>query len=128
MSLRGNVDFGFHSGAEVGGVDGPDVDVFHFIGGVGYLLTDPAQPFFFGVNAGAGAVSFNPDVEGAETETYFAINAGAELGYWVSPNIALFLSPQGDIAFVDEEDLGIEGIDTSWVWPFTAGIKVKLGS
>ncbi len=125
FELRANVDFSSHTGEEVGGVSGPDVDVLHLIAGIGYRLTDPDNPFYISINAGAGALSFNPDVDGADSETYFAINAGAEIGYWVSDNIAIFASPQGDIAFSDEDELGT---DMAYVWPFTGGLKIRLGS
>ncbi|MDX1578779.1 MAG: outer membrane beta-barrel protein [Gemmatimonadota bacterium] len=121
LFARGNVDFGFHPGAN----DGPDVDVRHYIAGVGLLLTDPANPFYISVNLGAGALNFDIDVEGVESTTSFAINAGAEIGYWVSEQFSIFASPQGDIAFTDEAELGT---DNAWVWPFTAGIKVRLGN
>jgi len=37
--------------------------------------------------------------------------------------LSLVLSPQGDIAFSDEGDVGTTN---SWVWPFTAGLRVGL--
>lgn len=123
LAARANVDFGSHPGAEVGGVAGPDIDVNHYIAGLGLLLTDPASPFYISVNAGAGLLTFNPDVDGADSNSYFAINAGAELGYWLSPGLSIFASPQGDIAFSDEDELGT---GSAWVWPFTAGLKVRL--
>jgi hypothetical protein len=140
--LRANGDFGFHPGAELGSgagaVELPDVDVFHYIGGAGYRLTPAESPFYASVNLGAGAMTLDVDVQdpapGAETSfTYFAINAGGELGYRLSRNISLFFSPQGDIAFVDDEDLDPndvvfpdDTIDTAWVWPFTAGVEVTF--
>lgn len=121
--LRGNADFGFHPGAEgPAGVDGPDVDVFHYIAGAGYMLTPPESPFYASVNVGAGALNFAPDTPADDSFTYFAINAGGEVGYWLNDNISIFFSPQGDIAFSDEEEVGT---DNSWVWPFTAGIEIR---
>ena len=120
--LRANGDFGFHSGAEVEGVEGPDVNVNHYIGGLGVRLTPADSRFYASVNAGAGALTFDVDAEGFDTFTYFAINVGGELGYWVSDRVALFLSPQGDIAFSEEEEVGT---GDAWVWPFTAGIEIR---
>lgn len=120
VTLRGNVDFGMHPSAVDGGAD---IDVSHFIAGLGLLLTDPANSFFISVNLGAGFLNFSPDVEGVDSETNFAINAGAEIGTWLSDNVAIFLSPQGDIAFTDEDALGTSN---AWVWPFTAGLKVRF--
>ena len=123
LFLRGNADFGFHPGAEVSpGVEGPDVDVFHYVAGVGYLLTPPASPFYASVNLGAGALNFAVDAPGVDSFTYFAINAGGEVGYWLNDNVSIFFSPQGDIAFSDEAEVGT---DDSWVWPFTAGIEIR---
>ena len=127
-SLRGNFDMTMHDAETSDGAIVGDVDVLHFIGGVGYQLTTPGQPFYISVNAGAGAMSFKlgpPDGGDGDTETYFAINAGAEIGYWLSDSFAIFASPQGDIAFSDED---VFGTGTSFVWPFTAGLKVVLGS
>jgi len=121
--LMGDVDLGFHSGAElVPGTSGADVNVYHFMAKAGYeLLGAGASPWSVVVNLGAGALSFNPD--GADSKTYPAINAGAKIGYQVSPSITLLLSPQGDIAFTDEEVLGTSN---AWVWPFTAGLRVNF--
>ena len=121
--LRGNADFGFHPGAEISpGIDGPDVDVFHYVAGVGYMLTPPESPFYASINLGAGALNFAVDAPGDPSFTYFAINAGGELGYWLNDNVAIFFSPQGDIAFSDEAEVGT---DNSWVWPVSAGIEIR---
>lgn len=133
--LRASGDFGFHSGADLvsGGttVELPDVNVYHYIGGVGYRLTPPDSRLYASVNLGGGAMTLDVDAEGAESFTYFAINAGGEIGYRVSRNVSLFLSPQGDIAFVGDDELDPndvvfpdDEIDTAWVWPFTAGVEI----
>jgi hypothetical protein len=33
------------------------------------------------------------------------------------------MSPQGDIAFTDEDVLGT---DNAWVWPFSVGVRINL--
>lgn len=126
LLVFGEADFGFHSGAEIaGGVDGPDIDVFHYMAKAGYVAyASPDGKLKLLVNAGAGALSFEPDVEEAETNTYFAINAGAKLYYQFHRTAGFVLSPQGDIAFVDEDD-GFTG-STAWVWPFSAGFYVSF--
>lgn len=64
------------------------------------------------------------DVEGApEGLTYFAINAGAKLSYNFNRQFAVVLSPQGDIAFSDEDELGTSN---AWVWPLTAGVRINF--
>ena len=121
--LMGDVDLGFHSGADLtGGGQGPNVKVYHYIAKLGYeLLSEGQSPWSVIVNAGAGALTFDPD--GAGSSTYPAINVGAKIGYRVSPRVQLLLSPQGDIAFTDDKDLGTSN---AWVWPFTAGVRIGL--
>ena len=122
--LLGDVDLGFHSGtALTGGFEGPDVKVYHYIAKVGYSLLQENQssPWSVIVNAGAGAMTF--DVDGGTSSTYPAINVGAKIGYRVSPRVSFLLSPQGDIAFSDEDEVGTSN---SWIWPFTAGVKIGL--
>ena len=121
--LMGDVDLGFHSGAELaGGGAAPDVRVYHYVAKLGYeLLSDGQSPWSVIVNAGAGALTF--DAGGAGSNTYPAINVGAKIGYRLSPRLSLLLSPQGDIAFTDDKELGT---NNSWVWPFTAGVRIRL--
>lgn len=118
ISLLGDADFGFHSGEN----DGPDINVFHYIGKLAYDVLEPeVGPWMLRVNAGAGAMTF--DVDGADSNTYFAINVGAKIGYAVTDRIHLLLSPQGDIAFSDEDELGT---DNAWIWPFAAGVQIQF--
>jgi len=121
--LMGDVDLGFHPGAElVGGGKAPDVRVYHYVSKLGYELLSEGQssPWSVIVNAGAGALTF--DADNAGSNTYPAINVGAKIGYRLSPRVQLLLSPQGDIAFTDSKDVGTSN---SWVWPFTAGVRIR---
>lgn len=122
LFVRGTADFGMH---DVVGAEDVDVNVNHYIVGLGLPVIEPMNDsrWTVSVNAGAGLMSFA--VDGAsETNTYFAINVGGEIEYALSDNVSLVLSPQGDIAFVDEND-GFTG-STAWVWPFTAGAKFRF--
>lgn len=121
--LMGDVDLGFHSGADLaGGGEAPDVKVYHYVAKLGYeLLSEGQSPWSLIVNAGAGALTF--DADGAGSNTYPAINVGAKIGYRLGPRVQLLLSPQGDIAFTDDEDVGTSN---AWVWPFTAGVRIGL--
>ena len=121
--LMGDVDLGFHSGADLaGGGEAPDVKVYHYVAKLGYeLLSEGQSPWSVIVNAGAGALTF--DADGAGANTYPAINVGAKIGYRLSSRVQLLLSPQGDIAFTDDEDVGTSN---AWVWPFTAGVRIGL--
>jgi Outer membrane protein beta-barrel domain len=120
--LLGDADLGFHPGQELGGVEGPDVEVYHYIAKLGYAVVPEGQsPWSVILNAGAGAMTF--DVEGGASSTYPAINVGAKIAYRLTPAVSLLLSPQGDIAFTDEDEVGTSN---SWVWPFTAGFRIGL--
>jgi len=74
----------------------------------------------------AGTVLSNAmtfDIDGAASHTYPAINVGAKIGYRVSPRVQLLLSPQGDIAFTKDAEVGTSN---AWVWPFTVGLRIGL--
>jgi hypothetical protein len=121
--LLGDVDLGFHSGAEFGGgLEGPDVKVYHYIAKVGYAVVPEGRSNWSVIlNAGGGAMTF--DVDGGTSNTYPAINVGAKIAYRLSPRVSFLLSPQGDIAFTDEDEVGT---NNAWVWPFTAGFRIGL--
>ena len=121
VCLLGDFDAGFHSGAEIiPGAEGPDANVYHYIAKVGYsVVPEGTSPWSVILNAGAGAMTF--DVDGGSSNTYPAINVGAKIAYRLSPQFSFLLSPQGDIAFTDEAEVGTTN---SWVWPFTAGFRV----
>ena len=124
LYLLGDIDLGFHSGASLaGGPTTPDVKVYHYMAKLGYQLLAESgnSPWSVIVNAGAGAMTF--DVDGGGSNTYPAINVGAKVGYRLGPRVSLLLSPQGDIAFSKEDELGTSN---AWVWPFTAGIRLAL--
>lgn len=60
-------------------------------------------------------------IDGGDTYTYPAINVGAKLIYRVNDRFSLVASPQGDIAFTKEAELGTTN---AWVWPFAAGLRI----
>lgn len=109
--LQADADFGTH---DLKGTGGGDIKVSHFIAKAGYRLSKPGSKWDVSVNLGAGAMSFNPAA--GPTDTYFAINAGAKLGYRLGSGVEFLLSPQGDIAFSDAPA-------TSWVWPVGVGLR-----
>ncbi len=122
LFARAAADFGSHDVVDGGDLD---VQVNHYIIGLGLPLVEPSEgsPWRVSANAGAGILTF--DVDGpSEQNSYFAINVGGEIEYVLSETVSLLLSPQGDIAFVDEDD-GFTG-STAWVWPFTAGAKFRF--
>lgn len=117
--LMGEFDYGMHNDKATESVD---INTTHLIGKLGYVL-QPASARGLEVilNLGAGVVNF--DVDGAEGNSYFAINAGAKLAYSFNPSLALVLSPQGDIAFSKESELSTS---SAWVWPITAGVRISF--
>ncbi len=117
--LMAEFDYGMHQDKATESVD---INTLHYMAKVGYSLTGPRDRGWEAlVNLGAGAVRFN--VDGADTFTYPAINAGAKLAYNFNPSVAFVLSPQGDIAFSKESEVGTTN---AWVWPFTAGLRVRF--
>ena len=117
--VMGAFDYGMHQDEPTESVD---ITTMHYMGKVGYSFTGPRDRGWDAlVNLGAGAVTF--DVDGGPSNTYFAINAGAKLAYNFSPTLAAVISPQGDIAFTDEAELGTSN---AWAWPFTAGLRVNF--
>ncbi len=112
-------DYGMHEDEPTGTVD---ISTLHLMAKVGYVLVPPRERGWdVIVNLGVGAVSF--DVDGGDSYTYPAINAGAKIAYNFSRSLAVVLSPQGDIAFSSEDEVGAS---TSWVWPVTAGLRVNF--
>jgi hypothetical protein len=115
--LIGDVDFGSH---DVKGTS-TQIDVNHYIAKLGYELTaGTTGPWSVILNAGAGAMTFDG---GAASYTYPAINVGAKIAYRLGAQIALVLSPQGDIAFGKESEIGTTN---AWVWPFAVGLRVTF--
>jgi len=118
-SLLADVDLGTH---EVKGATDVDVKVNHFMAKLGYVLGRSQDgKLEVLVNLGAGLMTFG--VDGADSKSYAAINAGAKVYYNFSRSVGLVVSPQGDIAFQDEDDFGAT---TAWVWPFSVGLRVRF--
>ena len=118
--LMAEFDYGMHEDEPTGT---SDITTLHYMAKAGYSLTGPrARGWEAIVNLGAGVVTF--DVEGEpEPFTYPAINAGAKLSYSFNETFAVVFSPQGDIAFSEEEEVGTSN---AWVWPITAGVRVSF--
>jgi hypothetical protein len=118
--VMGEFDYGRHKDDLTGDLE---INTLHYIGKIGYSLTgSKTKGWEAAVNLGAGAVTF--DVQNAaQNFTYFAINAGAKIAYNFNPQVAFIVSPQGDIAFSDEAEVGTSN---SWVWPVTAGLRLNF--
>lgn len=119
LSLLGEFDYGKHDDKATGTVD---VTTTHYMAKVGYAVMEPRERGLgVSLNLGAGAVKF--DVDGGSSYTYPAINAGAKITYGFTRSIALVVSPQGDIAFAKEDEIGTSN---AWVWPVTAGLRFNF--
>lgn len=119
LVLMGELDYGMHEDKATKSVD---ITTLHYMGKLGWSLTGPRDRGWETIlNLGAGAVTFG--VDGADSFTYFAINAGAKISYAFSPRVAFVLSPQGDIAFSKRDELTTT---TAWVWPVTAGLRLTF--
>lgn len=97
-----------------------DINTLHFMGKVGYDAY-VGESVTVAVNLGAGVVQFAGDLP--ESKSYFAINAGAKVAIALSDAVDLLISPQGDIAFTKEVDLGTTN---AWVWPIGAGLRFNF--
>jgi hypothetical protein len=119
-TLMGEFDYGAHKDQATGDAD---INTLHYIGKLGYTILRPQaeQGWEALLNLGVGAVTF--DVPGPQSFTYPAINAGAKVAYNFNRSFAFVFSPQGDIAFSDESEILT---DNAWVWPVTAGLRVKF--
>jgi hypothetical protein len=97
-----------------------DINTLHYMAKVGYDVY-ARDPVTVTVNLGAGVVQFAGDLP--ESKSYFAINAGAKVAVALSDAVDLLISPQGDIAFTKEDDLGTSN---AWVWPIGAGFRFRF--
>ncbi len=116
IRLMADVDVGIHGTAT------PDfnINTYHYLAKVGFDAFEN-EKVVLTLNLGAGAMTFGGDL--SSSQTYFAINAGAKLGIKATPSVDILISPQGDIAFSDEADLGTTN---AWVWPLGVGFRVKF--
>ncbi|MGE0440022.1 MAG: outer membrane beta-barrel protein [Gemmatimonadales bacterium] len=116
VRLMADLDAGFHPTP----VTGFDINTYHLMGKVGLdvVRTDKVTVT---LNTGAGLVRFGGDLPAAKS--YFAINAGAKIGIRLADAVELLISPQGDIAFSKEADVGTSN---AWVWPLGAGLRFRF--
>lgn len=116
ISAMADFDMGIHP------TPTPDFDIntLHFMGKVGYDAY-VGERVTVTVNLGVGVVQFAGDLP--ESKSYLAINTGAKVAIAMSDAVDLLISPQGDIAFSKEAELGTSN---AWVWPFGAGLRFRF--
>jgi len=116
VTLMADFDMGMHP------TPTPDFEIntLHYIAKVGYDLF-VGDKVTVTPNLGAGVMQFGGDLP--ETKSYFAINTGAKIAVALSDAVDLLISPQGDIAFTKEAELGTTN---AWVWPIGAGLRFRF--
>jgi len=126
VSLFGAGDLGLLRGKKLDGATErePGLNLWQYSGGAEVNLLDPDRTRW-GVLAslGAGATTFDSKVEGAVTRTRFATNGGVRLAYRLGMRADAFLGGQSYLIFTDEE---LQGARTNWVFPVSAGLKIRV--
>ncbi len=122
LAVRADAGVDLLSGAETdfGGEFGNITLLYHYDARVEYDLIPPSQsPWKLHANAGLGATTLDREV--GESETDFTLNAGARLGYQVSPRVRVFGGPQAYVI------LGVGANDETFLsFPIDAGVRVLL--
>lgn len=149
LRVEGGVDF-----MDAGDTAPSDVDlqIWHFLAGFEYHLSDPTSNLLFAIDFGAGGVTFDTDffeITATETtegfigtfsQTYFAAQGGVKLGYSFArhastgvPIATIYIN--GDIhwMFSDEADTarfaefnGVPRFGSTYVIPITAGLRFNI--
>lgn len=130
-----------------GGLDAPDMTLFHFSAGLGVRLTPPDETNWdisASLEAGGSSVTTDDFPEGTVTpegetdfsETYFSMSPGVRVGHVFADRYTLFFRSQPHFVFTDAEDTavfsqfdsGIEsgGFDNLWSLPITVGLQVQF--
>lgn len=123
------------------GGNAPDLDVFHYGGGVVLEILPGGSPWGSELNVAAGGTTFDSEdfsvsagPTGSFSQTYPSVSGGVQLGYAFSPSASAFLGGRAHLAFTDEDDTrflsrlspGGESFDTAWSFPITAGLKLRF--
>lgn len=127
VSLFGSGDLGLLRGKKLSpgsSERGDGLNLWQYSGGAEVNLLDPARTRW-GVLAslGAGAATYDSKVEGAASRTRFSTNGGLRVAYRLGQRADAFLGGQSYLIFTDEE---LQGADTNWVFPVSAGLKIRV--
>jgi len=133
--------------------EGPDVTLYHFRGGVDYLLTEPDRsPLSVTVTGGLGATVFDTDrllpgfrapptggVRNPRTgeivtdfaETYFLLSGGVRVGYDLLRRFQVYAGLESFVTFADEDDTAVftelSGADVGLI-ETTVSIPISVGA
>jgi len=124
----------------------PNLQVWHFLGGIEYHITDPTQQLMFAVDALAGGATLDTDFFEVGTtlsnfsKTVFAASAGLKVGYNFArhaetgvPMATIYV--QGDFHYMTtkEEDTanfaeynGVQAFGATYSIPVTAGLRINI--
>lgn len=120
----------------------PDIQLWHYGGGLQARLIPPSSPVSIKLLGGAGATGFRtnhfepagPGARDRISETYFALNGGAEVGYEMTDQIDLSLRGGAFFTFTDETDLSplsemspeVDAFDSVMTLPITLQVDIAL--
>ncbi len=131
----------------------PDLQIWHFTGGIEYHLTDPTGNTTIAFDLGVGGATFDTGIfqvndfpstgatsTGGFQNTYMAGNLGLKLGYNFArhgatgvPMATIFIQGDLHVMFADEADSALyaainnqPGFGTVLLIPVTAGIRINI--
>jgi len=147
-ALRGDVDWMHLRSGEndlaYNGIASPPMDLLFFGGGIEVNFARPKYqdvPLTFVANLGAGATKMSTDSNwlpghpAADFDgTYLTFKGGGQVGWQFSPLINAFVSVQGFMILLNEDDTsvfedelaGIDAFQTAFVIPITAGVRLTF--
>ena len=150
LRVEGGVDF-----MDAGDTAPSDVDlqIWHFLAGFEYHISDPTSSLLFAIDFGAGGVTFDTDffqvqdfptagttTTGNFSQTYFAAQGGLKLGYSFArhaatgvPIATIYINGDIHLMFADEDDTRlfaefnrVSAFDNVYVIPITAGLRFNI--
>ena len=131
----------------------PDLQIWHFLGGIEYHITDPTNQLMFAIDVMAGGATLDsefltvqdfPEVGGSTmgsfSQTVFAAGAGVKLGYSFArhaetgvPIATIYINGDFHYMLTDEEDTelfaafnGVSPFGATYSIPVTAGLRLNI--
>lgn len=123
IALTADGDLELLRGQKVAGVRGPDLNLWHYGAGAAVSLLPTASRLQMLANVGAGASTFDSELEDAESLTRFTTNGGLRLAYRIADRSDVFVGSQAYLMFTDEAR---QGSDSQWSIPVHAGLRLKV--
>lgn len=126
ITLFGAGDVGLLRGKKLAGATDrePGLNLWQYSGGAEFNLLNPERTRWAVLaSLGAGAATFDSEVQGEESLTRFSTNGGLRVGYRLGPRADAFVGGQTYLIFTDESR---QGSDTNWVVPLSAGLKIRV--